>query len=108
VTAYTASKNIEAFQSFIVFVHRIGAKIILKRFEIRFMSLEQIRALNIDFIRLAQVYTEQFGTDARKRQVVDAMQELANVVGIHLIAEAVREDVDHAALRDIGLYAASR
>jgi EAL domain-containing protein (putative c-di-GMP-specific phosphodiesterase class I)/GGDEF domain-containing protein len=108
VTAYTASKNIEAFRSFIVFVHRIGAKILLKRFEVRFMPLEQIKELDIDFIRLALIYTEQVGTDARKRQVVEAMQELANVVGIQLIAEAVHDDVDHAALRDIGLYAASR
>jgi len=39
VTVSAASKNLEAFCSFIVFVHRIGVKNLLKRFEIRFMAL---------------------------------------------------------------------
>ena len=108
VTAYAASKNLDGFRSFIEFVHRMGAKILLKRFETRFMALDLIKELNVDFIRLARVYTENIGSDTRKRQLVETMNELANFVDIRLIAEAVSDDTDRDALRAIGLYAASR
>ena len=108
VTAYTAAKDLAAFRSFIDFIRRHGAKVLLKRFETRFMPLDQIREYNLDYIRLARVYTENISGDEQKRRVVEALKELGDLVDIRIVAEQVTVDEDFEVVRAIGLYAASR
>jgi EAL domain-containing protein (putative c-di-GMP-specific phosphodiesterase class I)/GGDEF domain-containing protein len=108
VTAYGAAKDINAFTSFIDFAHRNGAKIILKRYESRFISMDQVKQFKLDYIRLARVYTENIGTDSDKSSLVGAMKELGDLLDIRVVAEAVDTDRDFDAVRKIGLFAASR
>ncbi|OOZ36416.1 EAL domain-containing protein [Solemya velesiana gill symbiont] len=48
VTAYSAAKDFEVFKSFINLVHRCGSKVIMKRFEARFVSLELNPACSLE------------------------------------------------------------
>lgn len=108
VTAYGATRDIKSFASFIDFIHRNGSKIILKRFESRFIAMDSLKQFRLDYIRLARIYTENIGNDAEKRRLVEAMKELGELLNIGTLAESVESDSDYAAVREIGLTAASR
>ncbi len=108
VTAYGAAKDLAAFRTFIDFAHRLGAKVILKRFESRFIPMDRINEFHLDYIRLARVYTEGLARDGEKRRLVEAIKQLGDLLDIHVVAEGVADDADLAALREIGLTAASR
>jgi len=108
VTAYGATKDLSVFKSFIEFAHRNGAKVILKRFETRFIPLDQVKEFKLDYIRLARVYTENISLDDEKRRLVQAMKELGDLLDVKIIAEAVESDQDYQAVKQIGLTAASR
>jgi len=108
VTAYAAARDLRAFATFIDFAHRCGCKVLLKRFESRFMPLEGLKQYKIDYIRLARVYTEQISRDGEKRRLVEALNGLCELLNIALLAEAVVADEDYVTVRDIGLRAASR
>jgi len=108
VTAYGAAKDTEAFSRFIDFAHRNGAKVILKRYESKFLRIDQIKAFKLDYIRLARVYTEKISIDAEKRDLVKAVKEMGDLLDISILAEAVESDSDYEAVREIGLDGASR
>ncbi|MBV1788499.1 EAL domain-containing protein [Marinobacterium sp. D7] len=108
VTAYGATRDIKSFSSFIDFIHRNGARIILKRFESRFISMDDVKQFRLDYIRLARIYTENIGSDAEKRRLVEAMKELGELLNVNILAESVESEADYRAVREIGLTAASR
>lgn len=108
VTAYGAAKDLDAFRSFIEFAHRCGAKVILKRFESRFIPMDRLNEFHLDYIRMARDYTDNVGRDGEKRRLVEALKQLGDLLDITVIAEGVSEDDDYRAVREIGIDAASR
>ncbi len=108
VTAYGAAKDIEKFKYFIEAIHSAGAKIIIKRFETKFIPLDNIKDFNLDYIRLARDYTDGICKDSSKKGFVEAMQELSTLLTIKVFAENVKDDDDFKIVRDIGIYGASR
>ncbi len=108
VTAYGATRDLAAFRSFIDFAHRNCAKVILKRFEPRFIPMDDINKYHLDYIRLARVFTEGLGSNAEKRRLVEALKQLGELLDIHVVAEGVLDDDDYRVVREIGLTAASR
>lgn len=108
ITAYGATRDLKAFSSFIDFAHRLGAKVMLKRFESRFIPMDNLKQFRLDYIRLARIYTENIGNDSEKRRLVEAMKELGELLNVDILAESVETDNDLEAVREIGLTAASR
>lgn len=108
ITAYGATRDLKAFSSFIDFAHRLGAKVMLKRFESRFIPMDNLKQFRLDYIRLARIYTENIGNDPEKRRLVEAMKELGELLNVDILAESVETDNDLEAVREIGLTAASR
>ncbi len=108
VTAYGTAKNIEKFKEFIKVVHSVDAKIIIKRFETKFIPLDSIKDFNLDYIRLARDYTDGISKDATKQGFVESMQELCNLLNIKLFAENVKDDTDFNYVEKLNLFGASR
>jgi len=108
VTAYGAAKDTQNFARFIDFAHRNGSKVILKRYESRFLSIDELKQFKLDYIRLARIYTENIGMDGEKRGLVEAIKEMGDLLDIKVIAEAVESDIDFDTVKEIGLAAASR
>lgn len=108
VTAYGAAKDIEKFKYFIDSIHSAGAKIIIKRFETKFIPLDTIKGLNLDYIRLARSYTEGISKNASKQGFVEAIHELSSLLTIKILAENVKDEKDYNIVKDIGIYGASR
>jgi EAL domain-containing protein (putative c-di-GMP-specific phosphodiesterase class I) len=108
ITAYGVAKDIERFKIFANAVSLWGAKIVVKRFESKFIPLQSIKDLNLDFIRLARDYTNGISSDSGKHAFVESMQDLCNLVNIKVTAENVKADDDLEKVKELGLYAASR
>jgi len=89
-------------------MHQCGAKIIIKRFETKFIPLNNIKDFNLDYIRLARDYTNDICHDYSKQNFVESICELANLLNIKVFAENVQKDEDLEYIKNYGLYAASR
>jgi len=108
VTAYGAAKDVEKFKYFIQSIHSAGAKIIIKRFETKFIPLDNIKDFNLDYIRLARDYTDGICKNASKKGFVEAIHELSSLLTIKVFAENVKDDNDYNIVKEIGIYGASR
>ncbi len=108
ITAYSASKDLDSFDKFTLFVHDIGAKIMMKRYESIFITLEQVNHFNLDYLRLARELTAGISQDASKQQFVEAMREVGDLLDTKVIAEGVEGHDDFEALKSIGIYGASK
>ena len=107
-TAYAVAKDVDKFKFFADEMHQCGAKIIIKRFETKFIPLNNIKDFNLDYIRLARDYTNDICHDYSKQNFVESICELANLLNIKVFAENVQKDEDLEYIKNYGLYAASR
>lgn len=107
VTAYGVANNIEDFKNFVSSIHTFGAKVIIKRFETKFIMLDKLQDLNLDFVRLARDYTDGICKDKSKQAIVESLQELSSLLNIKVFAENVKDD-DLGTVKSIGLFGASR
>lgn len=108
VTAYAVAKDVEKFKFFADEMHQCGAKIIIKRFETKFIALNDLKDFNLDYIRLARDYTNNISNDYSKQAFVQSISELATLINIKVFAENVQDDKDLEFIKKHSLYAASR
>jgi EAL domain-containing protein (putative c-di-GMP-specific phosphodiesterase class I)/GGDEF domain-containing protein len=107
-TAYAVAKNEDKFKFFADEIHKCGAKIIIKRFESKFIPLGNLKDFNLDYIRLARDYTCDICKDYSKQSFVESISELASLLNIKVLAENVKNDEDIEFLKNYNLYAVSR
>ncbi len=108
VTAYGCVKDIRAFKSFIELVHQNNSKIILKRFETKFIPLDNLKEFNLDYIRLARDYTNGITSDSSKQNFVESICELSKLLNIKVFAEDVIDSDNFNKLKELGIYGASK
>lgn len=108
ITAYSVAKDIDAIKKFCDQIHEMGAKIIIKRFETKFIPIDNIKDFNLDYIRLARNYTCNMCEDTSKKQFVESINELANLLNIRVFAENVKDEQDYDVVKTINIYGASR
>jgi EAL domain-containing protein (putative c-di-GMP-specific phosphodiesterase class I)/methyl-accepting chemotaxis protein len=108
ITAYAVAKDVDKFKFFADEMHQCGAKVIIKRFESKFIPLNNIKDFNLDYIRLAREYTHNVANDSSKQSFIEAIVELTNLLNIKLFAENVQDDKDLETIKNLEVYAASR
>tara|TARA_B100001063_G_scaffold92851_1_gene86477 strand:- start:6632 stop:8797 length:2166 start_codon:yes stop_codon:yes gene_type:complete len=108
ITAYAVAKDMGKFKFFADEMHQCGAKIIIKRFESKFIPLDNIKDFNLDYIRLARDYTCNICNDTSKQNFVESLQELSTLLNIKVFAENVIEEEDLEIIKSYNLYGASR
>lgn len=106
-TAYAVAKNVDKFKFFADEIHKCGAKIIIKRFETKFIPLGNLKDFNLDYIRLARDYTCDINKDYSKQSFIESIGELASLLNIKVLAENVGDE-DFEFIKKYNLYAASR
>ena len=107
LSAYSVAKDIEQFKEFCNFIHNNGAKVIIKRFESKFITTEDLKEFNLDYIRLARDYTEEMDRDRSKRDFVESINELGNLLNIKVCAESIKSEKDMKTIKELRLFAAS-
>jgi EAL domain-containing protein (putative c-di-GMP-specific phosphodiesterase class I)/GGDEF domain-containing protein len=108
VTAYGVAKDPALFQDFIRFARGLGARVLLKRYEPQFVSVEAVKTMRPDFIRLARDLTAGISSDEGKRTLVEAIRQVGDLLDILIVAESVQSRSDLEIVREIGLPGASR
>ncbi len=106
--SYAVAKDIKKFQSFASLVHKNNSKILIKRFESKFIPLDTIKELNLNYIRLSRDYTNGIYKDEGKKVFIESMQDLCDLLNIKIFAENVKEKEDYKEIKRINIYAASR
>jgi len=108
ISAYAAAKEVKVFKEFIKFIHGHGAKVILKRFDSQSMSLETVKILRPDYIRLSRDMGNGMSHEPVKRAFVETMKEVGDLLDITILAENIQADEDLALIKEIGITGASR
>ncbi len=108
VTAYTAAKDLTSFANFSVFAKSLGACTLLKRYSSDIIAIDLLKELHIDYIRLARDLTSDIKDNSNKSDLLDIMQEVANLLDIKVIAENVAKDEDFELVKDAGIYGIGR
>jgi len=108
VTAYAVAKNIDKFKFFVSEIKSLGAKVIIKRYETRFISLNDVKDLNLDYLRLAKEYTDDVCIDFSKQSFIESIAEISSLLNIKVLAENVQKEEDFNYIKNLHLFAASR
>ena len=104
VTAYGCVRDTQSFKNFIDLVHTYNGKIIVKRFETKFIPLDTLKDFHLDYIRLARDYTEGIVNDYAKQSFVESICEGAKLLNIKVFSENVNDADSFITLKELGLY----
>jgi EAL domain-containing protein (putative c-di-GMP-specific phosphodiesterase class I) len=108
VTAYGCVRDTQSFKDFIELVHKYNGKILLKRFETKFIPLDTLKDFHLDYIRLAREYTNAIANDASKQSFVESICELSKLINIKVFAESVKDEECFNKLQELGLFGSSK
>lgn len=108
VSAYAVAKEVIVYKEFIDFVHKLGAKVMVKRFETRSLSPDDTKYLKPDYIRLCRDLGKGIAVEEEKSIFVETMQEISELLEISIFAENVLVEEDFNRLNEIGLVGTSR
>jgi EAL domain-containing protein (putative c-di-GMP-specific phosphodiesterase class I)/GGDEF domain-containing protein len=107
-STYAVVKQVEAYRDFIEVIHHWGGRVMIKRFDTQSMSLEFIKTLKPDFIRLSREISNGVSASLQKYEFIQAMQQMGFLLDITILAENVQLDTDYYSLKSIGITGASR
>ncbi len=108
LSAYAVTKDFSAYKEFIEFAHKLNMKVMIKRFETQSLSPELAKQLNPDFIRLARDLGEGVSMDESKKDFVEAMKGIGDLLNISVLAENINSEDDFNCIKNIGITGASR
>lgn len=107
-SAYAVEKQVDIFQEFIEFVHKLNAKSMIKRFEYHSLSIEIAKQLKPDYIRLARDVGQGITGNKSQQVFVATIQEIGELLDIDILAENVVAEQDFNTLKAMRLSGASR
>ncbi len=107
LTAYSVKNYQASFLEFSNFLHQMGAKILLKRYEPHLLSLDEIKILNLDYLRLARSITTEINGNTDKITLITSIKESSDLLNFKVLAENILTTEDLEKLRKIGIYGAS-
>lgn len=108
VSAFSITNHLEEFKKFINIVSDMGIEVMIKRFENKFISTDQLKYLKPNIIRLAKNYTSNIGDDQNQLMLVDSICNITNILNIKVIAEGVNNNDTVSSLSKIGIYGVSK
>jgi diguanylate cyclase (GGDEF)-like protein len=83
-------------------LHALGVKLAIDDFGMGHSSLQNLRRLPIDMLKIHQSFVNALDADPDDSAIVGAVVELGHALGLSVIAEGVETDVQLAHLRELG------
>ncbi len=108
ITSFSASQNKDLFNSFVNYIHKVGAKIILKRYSNDEISIEELENIDLDYIRVGKDYTLDINQDSEKRQMIRNLSIFGNINDVHIMGDEIKFEKDYETVKKFGFYATSR
>ena len=103
VASYNVKKHFKEFSNFINLVQKHNCKVMIKRFDTKFISVDELKILKPDMIRLPLNYTMELEKNKDKIDLVDSICTITNILGIDVFVEAVNEEEDYVILKKFGI-----
>ncbi|MGJ0485443.1 MAG: bifunctional diguanylate cyclase/phosphodiesterase [Methylomicrobium sp.] len=107
-SAYAAAKDFNTYHEFIKFLHAFGVRVMLKRFDSQSLSLNKLKILKPDFVRLNREFSNNLQDDHEKVSFLQTIKEMGDLLDISILAENIRSDIDFDTVKNLGLDGASR
>jgi diguanylate cyclase (GGDEF)-like protein len=85
-------------------IRDLGVRLALDDFGTGWSSLDYLRRLPVDVVKIAQVFVDQIGTSARADALVRAIVDLAHALGLITVAEGVERAEQAEQLRQTGCF----
>ncbi|OQK17060.1 signal protein [Methyloprofundus sedimenti] len=108
ISAYAVTKEVKVYQEFIDFLHKLNARVMIKRFDTQSMSAEVIEELRPDFIRLSRDLSEGIAKDQEKKAFVETILAIGELLDIDILAENIQAEDDYIYIKNSGIAGASR
>lgn len=108
ISAYSAAKEFNIYREFIGCVHGFGAKVIIKRFDTLCLSIDKIKILKPDFIRLSRDLGNCVSSDPSKFSFIETLKDVGDLLDFAVLAENILSENDYSVLKTIGISGASR
>ena len=103
ITENTYIHNVEAVNRMIQTFHQRGIRISMDDFGSGYSSLNMLKDIPIDTIKLDQVFFQtNHGNTQRARDIVGGVLSLAKTLGIHSVAEGIEEADEVVFLKEHG------
>lgn len=107
-TAYNIASNFELFKKLTQTAHTFGIEIMIKRYDINDLSLELLKDLSPDYIRIDSDYCSDIKRDNTKLHVIKQVLFIADDFNIKVLGDSVRNDIDYNTIEKLGFYGTSR
>ena len=104
ISSYVASEAKDAFNSFIELAHRLGCKVMIKRFESRFIDMEQLKSIDVDYIRIARSYTDELSVNTQQQAFVEAITGMSQLIDLPVLAEDLKTQAERDTAASIGIF----
>jgi diguanylate cyclase (GGDEF)-like protein len=102
VTEDTVQHDLVAAGAALGSLHRLGVNLALDDFGMGHSSLQTLRELPVDMLKIHQDFVSALDADPDDSALVGAVVELGHALGLTVIAEGVETDVQLAHLRELG------
>jgi diguanylate cyclase (GGDEF)-like protein len=102
VTEDTVQQDPAAVGGVLNALHRLGVNLALDDFGMGHTSLQSLRQLPVDMIKIHQSFVAALDAEPDDSALVGAVVELGHALGLTVIAEGVETDVQLAHLRELG------
>jgi diguanylate cyclase (GGDEF)-like protein/PAS domain S-box-containing protein len=83
-------------------LHELGVSISIDDFGTGYSSLSYLKKLHVDTLKIDRSFITGLGTDPSDTSIVTTVLGLARGLGMNVVAEGVENEVQLAALRDLG------
>lgn len=108
ITSYTASSYKSRFIDFVDKMSELGIEVLLKRYQTKEISLDELSNVKVDYIRMHKEYTNNIHSDLVKKHKIKNIIIFGELNNIKIMADSVESDMDYALLDRLDLYATSR
>lgn len=108
LTAYNIQQAKDDFINFTKIVQKFGAYIMIKRYEAKFIPIDEINLFKPNYIRLARDYTDNISSDSNKKELVDSVCKIATLLDIKVYSENVKNDDDLNTISSLDITGTSR
>jgi EAL domain-containing protein (putative c-di-GMP-specific phosphodiesterase class I) len=92
LTETTLLEDTAAVESSLAALNALGTRLVLDDFGIGFSSLGHLKRLSLSAIKLDRSFVENLGTDSDDAAIVRAVAQMADAVGINVVAEGVETE----------------
>jgi diguanylate cyclase (GGDEF)-like protein/PAS domain S-box-containing protein len=103
ITETAAISKLDSAMSFIAALKEKGCRFVLDDFGSGLSSFAYLRDLPVDYLKIDGEFVRGMVEDRVKRALVESINQIGHVMGIHTIAECVENRQTMDALREIGV-----